>query len=207
MATLCRDAGRVRCGTAVAVLLIGAPKDRPGRDRMATAALKAATGSPSIQVGRRPSGRPCLEPPHCELGVSMSARDDLLLAGCDLERPVGVDLELAGTLQADEACRLARDHFPAEEADRISALPPGVAGDVFLCHWVAKEAALKLTGRGVFDGLLWPRVSISRVPSPGAVAMLDVAGAAGSDRLRLAIARLPVGDNRHAIVGLCVVMS
>ena len=149
----------LQVGPAMAVLIDVAPSSRPARDEIASAALRHATGLGDINIGRRPSGRPRLEPPYHELGVSLAARGGLLLVGFVRDRNVGVDLELDQQGDGFEPVRLARDHFASREADAIARLDRAAAKDLFLRLWVAKEAALKATGRGVADGLGWPDLS------------------------------------------------
>ena len=78
-------------------------------------------------------------------------RGDLMLAAFSSVGAVGVDLEI-DTPDLDPV-RLASDHFAAAEAKAVALLEPARARDVFLRLWVAKEAALKVTGRGIHDGL------------------------------------------------------
>ena len=145
-------------GSATAVLIDGAPRAATDRDELAASALRLATGRADISIGRRPSGRPKLEPPYYELGVSLAARESLLLAGFAPGQNVGVDLEVDGTALGDDPAGLARDHFALGEAHAISRLGGAEAKDLFLRFWVAKEAVLKATGRGIVDGLQWPEL-------------------------------------------------
>lgn len=140
-------------GDAMAVLVALSASDRQGRDEAAAAALRAATGRGDLAIGRRPSGRPCLSPPYPELGVSLARRGGLMLAAMSPTAAVGVDLEPGLADRGLDPVRLARDHFSRGEARAISELPPAAARDLFLRLWTAKEAVLKTTGRGVFDGV------------------------------------------------------
>lgn len=126
--------------------------DRGDRDRLAAAALRATTCRTDIAISRRPSGRPRLAPPYPELGVSLSRRGGLLLAGFSPTAPVGVDLELWD--DGLDTVRLAADHFAPAEAGAVAAASSrAVAIERLLRLWVAKEAVLKATGRGIYDGL------------------------------------------------------
>lgn len=142
-------------GSAIAVLADEAPAGKAERDVLVQSQLRALTGSAGIVIERRPSGRPRLAAPYPELGISLSRRSGRVLAGFSPDRRVGADLE-PDTPEID-APALARDHFTAAEArfvaDRGSV---AAARDAFLRLWVAKEAALKLTGRGIYDGLAEP---------------------------------------------------
>lgn len=143
----------------IGVLVCGVPAGRPAHDAAATAALRQATGCHDISIVRRPSGRPALAPPYPELSVSLSWREGLLLVTFDPQRIVGADIEPADAGRNLDPVRLAADHFSAAEAAAVKALPADAAADLFLRLWVAKEAALKLGGRGVFDGLAEPDLS------------------------------------------------
>ena len=71
--------------------------------------------------------------------------------------PVGADIELD---DADlDAARLAADHFAPGEASAVAAASGPARRDLLLRLWVAKEAALKLTGRGIHDGADEPDLS------------------------------------------------
>lgn len=71
---------------------------------------------------------------------------------------VGVDLETAGPKFEPE--RLAADHFASAEAAAVAhASDPASARELFLRLWVAKEAALKVSGRGIYDGADEPNLS------------------------------------------------
>lgn len=144
-------------GSAIALLERGVTANRAARDDAATSALRTATKRHDIVIDRRISGRPKLHSPYPELSVSMSTRSDLLLVGFAPDSPVGVDLEVEDIVPLADIERLAGDHYASAEAELISsAQTPAYARDMFLRLWVAKEAALKLSGRGVFDGLREP---------------------------------------------------
>ncbi len=143
----------------MAVLRAGLSKQPAEHDHAAMDMLRAATGRGDIVIDRRASGRPRLAPPYPELSVSMSFRDGLLLVGFDPERAVGVDIESGSPGGSFDARRLAHDHFAPAEADAIGALSDAAARDLFLRLWVAKEAVLKLTGRGIYDGVREPDLS------------------------------------------------
>lgn len=150
----------LRLGSALAVLCRGiGPAERQMHDLAAQEALRGATGLPDIAIDRRPSGRPRLRPPYPELGVSLSYRDRLLLVGFDVAGPVGVDIEPAPSADALDGARLAADHFAPGEAAALAACEAPAAAGLFLRLWVAKEAVLKLTGRGVYDGMKLPDLS------------------------------------------------
>ncbi|AYG70268.1 MULTISPECIES: 4'-phosphopantetheinyl transferase superfamily protein [unclassified Rhizobium] len=142
----------LRVADAVAVLVRAAPGGREERDRAAEAALRSAAQRDDLVICRRPSDRPALKPPHHELGVSLSHRDDLLLAGFSPDSAVGVDIEIED-INGFDPTAFAADHFSQGEAAAIAGLDSDAAREVCYRLWVAKEAALKISGRGVFDGL------------------------------------------------------
>ncbi|MET0529350.1 MAG: 4'-phosphopantetheinyl transferase superfamily protein [Microvirga sp.] len=132
----------------MAYLLREVPKGGRAHYAQASALLSFAMNR-EIVVAQRPSGRPRLAGAEPELGVSLSWRDGSLLVGYSPTANVGVDLEPDDATL--DAIQLAQDHFSSGEAEAISnAADPR---DLFLRLWVAKEAILKATGRGVYDGL------------------------------------------------------
>ncbi len=179
----------LRLGPAIALLRSGVGPRRPEHDRIATADLIAATGRFDIAVERRPSGRPRLAPPYPELGVSFSWRDGLLLAGFDPEGAVGVDIEPADTSGRLEPGRLASDHFAPGEAAAVMARSGDDALDLFLRLWVAKEAVLKLTGRGVYDGLHRPDLGWCIASISGDGTPIRLQGTPGHTAVEVAVAR------------------
>lgn len=138
-----------------AVFASAATLPRDARDTRTATILRRHTGRHDIAIARRPSGRPRLAAPYPELAVSIADSGCLTLAAFSPTRRVGADIEIADA--AVDAVTLARDHFTPAEAAAVAAMPaPEPARDLFYRLWVAKEAALKLTGRGIFDGLAEP---------------------------------------------------
>lgn len=123
-------------------------------DSAATNALRQATGRADICISRRPSGRPRLEPPYAELGVSIAERGGFRVVAFSPTSRVGVDVEVDDP--SLDATRLATYHFNREEAAWIASWPVAQRTDAFLRLWCVKEALLKITGRGVFDGVREP---------------------------------------------------
>jgi 4'-phosphopantetheinyl transferase len=158
----------LRSGHAVAVLADGVGDDAHLRTVAAQQSLRRHTGRSDIVIERRPSGRPRLAPPYPELALSLSHRGDLLLAAFSPGQAVGADIEIDAP--EIEAQRLAADHFSAGEAKALACLGQAAARDLFLRLWVAKEAALKVSGRGIFDGVDEPDLAhhLGRVASDGA---------------------------------------
>lgn len=142
----------LRVADAIAVLVRPAPDGRMERDRAAQAALRRAAQRDDLVIYRRPSNRPALNPPLHELGVSLSHRADLLLAGFSPDAAVGADIEIEDNNGFDPIA-FAADHFSKGEAAAIAGLDSGTAREICYRLWVIKEAALKIGGRGIFDGL------------------------------------------------------
>jgi phosphopantetheinyl transferase len=98
-----------------------------------------------------------LERPYPELGVSIAKRDGLTIVGFSPTQIVGVDIEIdQPEIDID---MLMRDHFAPGEGAALQRLPPADRRLVFFRLWTLKEAALKISGRGVFDGVSQPDLS------------------------------------------------
>lgn len=137
---------------AIAILVRPMPGGRAERDQIAQTALRTAIQRDDLAIYRRPSERPALRQPYHELGVSLSHRADLLLAGFAPDGAVGVDIEIED-VNGFEPVTFAADHFSPKEAAAVAALDSATALETCYRLWVAKEAALKISGRGIFDGL------------------------------------------------------
>lgn len=166
--------------------------------------MRCVTNDDGLLVSRRDSGRPKLSPPYCELGIAMSTCRDALLIGFHRDRPVGVDLEAGSALDIDEIDRMARDHFTAREAAAIAAAPRGAKSAMFLCRWTAKEAALKVTGRGVYDGLGWPSIDMVAAPHGFEIAHVEVPASVHAGRLHIGVRRISLTSAGTAWAALCV---
>ncbi|MEZ5843196.1 MAG: 4'-phosphopantetheinyl transferase superfamily protein [Hyphomicrobiaceae bacterium] len=137
----------------------------PGREahaariERATEWLQLASGRDDIHVVRRASGRPVLAPPHSELGTSMATSGGWLAVVADISAGacIGVDIEFEDP--SLDPYTFARDHYAPAERAAVASLPEAAARRHVFRLWVAKEALLKLTGRGVFDGLDAPDLS------------------------------------------------
>lgn len=189
-------------GESVAVL-VTCHAAEGDRDALAAAALQAATGRGDIEIGRRPSGRPRLSLPHPELGVSLARRGSLLLAAFSPAGAVGVDLELPD--DGIDPRRLARDHYSSAEANAVGAAATDRARrDLFLRLWVAKEAALKATGRGIYDGADEPDLAhlCDDLMRDGVV--VSVGPGSRVPAVRLAVRRVALADGAPAYCALAV---
>jgi hypothetical protein len=129
------------------------------RDRRIENVLRRATSRQDIVVGRRPGRRPCLKPPLPEFGISVSHRGIASLIGFSDCRAIGVDIEIPPRTPAFDPYRIGRDHYARAEGVAIAGLEAEAALSLFLLLWVAKEALLKISGRGIVDGLARPDLS------------------------------------------------
>lgn len=180
----------LRVADAVAILIQGSGR---ACDAEVTDALRAVTGDGRLAIGRRPSGRPRLMPPLAELGVSLARRGNFTAAALEARSAVGVDLERD---DADlDGVRLARDHFAVREAEQIAVEPSDRGRELFLRLWCAKEAILKISGRGVVDGMASPDLSgvVDLLYQDGTVA--SVPGGARRPATLVATRRLTVGPD------------
>lgn len=189
-------------GAARAVLVLDAAPTPSARDAQAEAALRLACGLPDLTITRRPSGRPRLEPPYPELGVSLSHRGRFLLAACSPSTSVGVDIE--PDTASLEPADLAADNFAPEETRLIAGLDPSAARDAFLRMWVAKEAALKVTGRGIYDGLDQPCLADAFAELRNDGSIVDLAASSRLPPLALAVRRLHLADGTTLYCALAV---
>ncbi len=178
-------------GEACAVLIERVAPSSAARLAAGQSALREVTGDAGLTIGLRPSGRPRLEAPYPELGVSLSHRASLLLVGFSPSSASGADIEIDDP--ALDVQRLGTDHFAAAEATALSGCAPSAARDLFLRLWVAKEALLKMGGRGVYDGVAAPDLSasLSALTSDGAVITL---GGTNLPARQLAVRRLDWPD-------------
>lgn len=167
--------GRMDLAGASALLLVDPGLDGEMADVWLQEALRRGLGNADIALTRRASGRPSLGPPCHELGVSIARRCGLLLAGFAPDRAVGVDLEAGNAVSSAEVVRLAKDHFAIREAAAVAGRLDEAARDLFLRLWVAKEAALKITGRGIYDGMDEPDLHL-HLAAIVASAPIDVGG-------------------------------
>ncbi|NTJ61947.1 4'-phosphopantetheinyl transferase superfamily protein [Agrobacterium rhizogenes] len=159
---------------AIAILVRPMPGGRAERDKVAQVALRTATQRDDLSIYRRPSERPALRHPYNELGISLSHRADLLLAGFAPDGAVGVDIEIED-INGFEPVTFAADHFSPQEAAAVAALDSAAALEICYRLWVAKEAALKISGRGIFDGLDEPDLAaqLHLLRTDGAIIQLD----------------------------------
>ena len=111
--------------------------------------LAAALGADlaALRLAEDGNGKPCLvdEPDRCHFNLSHSG--GLALIALSRAAPVGVDLELAGMMEADGDL-VAACLCPAERC-QWNAIGLAARRRAFLDLWTRKEAALKAVGLGL----------------------------------------------------------
>lgn len=114
-------------------------------------AERLATPPEEVAFAFGPMGKPRLEgqgDPPLHFNLAHSGDDALLVVGAE---PVGVDIEQVRPMP--RAAAFAERWFHASERQRIAAAPDSACLAEFFRVWTAKEAALKLLGRGVGEAL------------------------------------------------------
>jgi 4'-phosphopantetheinyl transferase len=156
-----RPADRVRYAASHAALrlILGEALDRPPE---ALCLAADAGGRPHLSGAL--SGA---------LDFNLSHSGELALVGLSSIGAIGVDVELIRPL--DDALRIARAHFAADEAAALAALPTHDVNSAFFGLWTRKEAFVKALGTGL--SLPLDRFSVSLPPAPARV----LRAVAGSD--------------------------
>jgi 4'-phosphopantetheinyl transferase len=108
-------------------------------------------------------GKPRLEP-ESPLRFSLAHSEELALVACARQREVGVDLEWTG--RARDTTGIARRWLAAAERAAIEEAPEAERPLVFYRHWVAKEAFVKATGRGIAASLRSFEISLTGPSGP-----------------------------------------
>ena len=143
---------------------------------VARAGLRALVGSyldedpAAVAFAPGPHGKPRLEPPS-ELRFSLAHSGELALLAVASERELGVDLEWVG--QPRDALGLATRYFTNAERAAIAEAPEAERLAVFYRHWVAKEAFVKATGRGLSASLRSFEIELA---GPSAPRLVHVGG-------------------------------
>lgn len=107
--------------------------------------------SESLIIERTEHGRPTLGAPFERWDCNWSHSGEGLLVALGLNCRVGADLEWQRP--RPRALVLARRFFSADEAQWLESLDPDVREHNFVRLWCAKEAVLKVHGRGLAFGL------------------------------------------------------
>ncbi len=121
-----------------------------------------------IELPAGPHGKLALDPPALRFNLAHSGELALIAASAHSE--LGVDLELMRP-RADPL-RVARGYFTPAESDVIEAAPAEERNALLYRLWVAKEAFVKATGRGLSASLK----SFSVQLEPGPPRLAEVAG-------------------------------
>ena len=108
----------------------------------------------SLRLQCDEQGKPSFVEPH-GLHFNLSHSGGVAMAAFSAA-PVGLDIECRG--RARDFAAIARRFFLPEEADAVLH-PGGDQEDVFLRIWTAKEAIVKLSGKGLSGGLALARTT------------------------------------------------
>jgi 4'-phosphopantetheinyl transferase len=93
-------------------------------------------------------GKPSLQPPHdTPVQFNLSHSGNLALLAVNLDRPIGVDIELAKP--GRPFLKLSERFFSLIERNAIRRLDPDQIQDGFYACWTRKEAYLKAIGTGL----------------------------------------------------------
>jgi 4'-phosphopantetheinyl transferase len=148
----------------------------------------------SVALVASTRGKPRLDPPS-ELRFSLAHSAELALVAGARGREVGVDLEW--TAKPRDAAGLARRWFADAERAAIEEAAEAERQGTFYRHWVAKEAFVKATGRGVAASLRSFEVALD---GPGGPRLVHVGGDA-VEALRWSLAELALpGGYAGAVV-------
>ena len=136
------------------LLRAGAVKSERGRRRalVTRAAVRALLARyldrrpAELAFGAGPHGKPRLDPAS-PLRFNLSHSGPWALIAVAHSAEVGVDVEHIHPRH--DLPGLARKVFAEAERETIDAAPPAAREDAFYRHWVAKEAFVKATGRGI----------------------------------------------------------
>jgi 4'-phosphopantetheinyl transferase len=157
--------------------------------------LQGETGDVELTIGAH--GKPELPVDadrHTNLFFNLSHSRDLALYAFSVDKPVGVDVQVAQGARpgrtVDEV-DLARRAFGEHEAERLNLIEPARREQEFLRAWTRYEAELKRLGKGIGGHRVRDDGSRARVASPcaspftveldvgqGAAAALALAGPA-----------------------------
>jgi 4'-phosphopantetheinyl transferase len=187
--------------TADELLRAGAKQSEQGRRRaVATRAavralLASYLGRPpdELAFGAGPHGKPRLEPAS-PLRFNLSHSGPLALIAAANAREVGIDLEQVKPRH--DLPGLARRMFAEAEREAIAAADPDDADRAFYRHWVAKEAFVKATGRGLGASLRSFEVLLE---APGGARLVHVAGDR-DEAARWTLAAVPTAPGYEAAV-------
>ena len=141
---------------------------RAGLRALLAAYLDLEPGAVVLAQSRH--GKPRLEP-RSPLRFSVTHSEELALVACASDREVGVDVEWAG--RPRDSVGIARRWLADAERAAIEEAPASERGAAFYRHWVAKEAFVKATGRGIGASLRSFEVSLT---GPGGPRLMHVGG-------------------------------
>jgi 4'-phosphopantetheinyl transferase len=139
----------------------------------------------SVRYRRSANGKPELLG-ATGLAFSASHSDGLAIVAVTTQGEVGVDIERVRPMP--DALNIARRFFAAREYEHLRSVPAGTRSEAFLRLWTAKEACIKLVGRGLsmplddFEVLEW-----------GGGDVIRLGGVDGAPSIRLFSVDVPAG--------------
>lgn len=140
-------------------------------------------------------GKPSLTPPHdTPFHFNLSHSGDLALLAVNLNRPIGVDIELAKPERP--FLKLAERFFSPAERDAMRGLHPDQVQDAFYACWTRKEAYLKAVG----TGLATPLDAFDVTMAPGELPALIRHRIDPEEAGRWTLLEIPVPDGYRAAV-------
>ena len=157
------------------------PADRQ-RCTVATAVVRVVLGAhtgvlpASLEIDRTcprcggQDGKPRL-PAAPDLHFSVSHSGRWVTVAVLQDRPVGVDVEQVGRVDAAELAWVADWILAPEERAELAWLPAAHRADAFTTYWTRKEAVVKATGAGI--GIPLHRLVVSPPSSPARVLRWD----------------------------------
>ena len=112
------------------------------RCQLGQATGQAAAG---LVLAEGPQGKPFLQ--GNAIWFNMSHSRDLAVLAISHDGPLGIDLEFVD--RAVDIAGLAQSCFCPHEIETLDALSPAARPGRFFAFWTAKEACMKLTGKGM----------------------------------------------------------
>lgn len=163
--------------------------------------LGAATGRGPDRVAIDRDEKGCPRMREDALHTSLSHADDRVAFAVSAAGPLGVDLEPAD--RAAEMEEIMPRVVHADEAPRISALPPDARGRALLDLWVCKEALLKAAGIGLaceMDAFAVPAHGFARLPAGRHAGMEMALHAVGAGARWSLVVACPPGLRVHRML-------
>ncbi|MDX1901197.1 MAG: 4'-phosphopantetheinyl transferase superfamily protein [Gammaproteobacteria bacterium] len=108
------------------------------------------TPAKEILLTSEPQKKPYLKNNPKKIEFNLSHSEDKMLCAITLDNPVGVDIE---KMRTECDLRIADRFFSASENHLLSTLDNDQKMKMFFQLWTAKEAIVKMTGKGLWTAL------------------------------------------------------